>query len=262
MKLTIANISTQITPEQLHAAVAAINRQVKEHFEPEWGKGATLTATAVKLTGKKAPIQRDTDAVIYIGDSVQDSTAGVQGALGYHSDNHKKIPYGFIYLDVCSKYKEEWTCTLSHEVLELLGDPDAALTVTGPAPKTKAKAAAVKAKAVAAKAAPLKSGMVYYDLEVCDPTQGDTYKIDGIVVSNFVGRSYFKLSGGTGKTNHMGLPLTAFGVRPGGYVQYEDGNTTHQINGKKVTETHLAAKKLMIHGRRNERRRLRLAAKK
>ena len=45
-------------------------------------------------------------------------------------------------------YGEVWTSTLSHEVLELLGDPTAVMTVTGLAPKGA-------------------SGSVHYDLEVC-----------------------------------------------------------------------------------------------
>jgi hypothetical protein len=142
---------------------------------------------------------------------------------------------GLEYLDICERYKEVWTCTLSHEVLELLADPDAAMTVTGPAPK----------------GAP---GTVYYDLEVCDPTQGDQYSVGDVVVSNFVGKKYFGLSGGGGKTNYLNLRLSAFGVRPGGYFQYEKGNRAHQIYGSKVTEGKKAAKAIMKDVRRNARR--------
>ena len=160
---------------------------------------------------------------------------GVSGALGYHSRNHGDIPYGFVYLDICAEYGEVWPCTLSHEVLELPGDPSAVLTVNGPAP------AGV-------------SGNVYYDLEVCDPTQGDTYTIDNVVVSNFVGRSYFGMAGGSGNSNYLNLPLVPFGVRPKGYFQYEDGGGTHQIQGELVTARQLAAKEKMGIGRRNWRR--------
>jgi len=239
MNITIANISTQVSAAQLQSAVSAIGQQITQHFEPEWHIAATLNGTALSLKGK-APIQQDTDAIIYLGDSSQDPTTGVQGALGYHATNHAKIPYGFIYLDICEKYGEVWTCTLSHEVLELLGDPDAVMTVTGPAPKGKGK------------------GDVYYDLEVCDPTQGDSYKIGDVVVSNFVGRSYFGMTGGSGNTNYLKLPLTPFGVRPKGYFQYEDKTGAHQVYGKQVTKSMLAAKALMEDGRRNERRKERL----
>lgn len=235
MRLTIANVSTQVDAADFDAAVAAIGKQVTEHFQPEWNITAVLKPTAIPLGGKKAPVQKDADAIIYLGDSSEDPTIGVTGALGYHSANNGKIPYGFVYLDICAKYKEVWTCTLSHEVLELLGDPDAAMTVVGPAPK----------------GAP---GTVYYDLELCDPTQGDEYSIDKVVVSNFVGKKYFALSGGTGKTNYLNLKLAPFGVRPGGYFQYEKGSRAHQVFGAKVTEKQKAAKRKMKSVRRNARR--------
>jgi hypothetical protein len=173
------------------------------------------------------------------GRLVAGSHPGVSGALGYHSDNYANIPYGFVYLDICAEYGEVWSCTLSHEVLELLADPTAVMTVTGPDPSGAA-------------------GSVYYDLEVCDPTQGDTYTIDSVVVSNFVGRSYFGLMGGNGSSNYLNLDLAAFGVRPGGYFQYEDSTGAHQIQGKLVTQSHLAAKALMKEGRRNARRQARI----
>jgi hypothetical protein len=237
VNLTIANISKTITPAQLQAVVDALSKQVDDHFTPEWGIGATLTGTAVNLK-HKAPIQGQHDAIIYVGDSHQDPTTGVENALGYHAVNYKDIPYGFVYLDITQEYGEVWTTTLSHEVLELLADPDAMLTVTGPAPNGGA-------------------GTVNYDLEVCDPTQGDSYQIDAIEVSNFVGRHYFELSGGTGNTNYLQLPLDPLGVRPGGYFQYEDGTGAHQIQGEKVSERMLAAKALLKAARRNARRALR-----
>ncbi|HEX8811858.1 MAG TPA: hypothetical protein VF742_07680 [Terracidiphilus sp.] len=129
---------------------------------------------------------------------------------------------------------------LSHEVLELLGDPDVLLTVSGPAPK------GARAKTV------------YYELEVCDPTEGDIYRIDGVEVSNFVGRRYFGLSGGSGKTNHLGLPLRALGVRPNGYLQYEEGSRSCTIWGRTVTEEQKDAKKRTRKVRRNGRRSNRL----
>jgi hypothetical protein len=233
MILTIANISTRIGAAVFQDAVAALGRQVTEHFQPEWGVTAQIQGTTASLQDPTAPIQGD--AIIYLGDSSQDPTTGIDNALGYHSVNYDNIPYGFVYLDICEEYGEVWTVTLSHEVLELLGDPDAAMTVTGPAPD----------------GAP---GYVYYDLEVADPTQGDSYTIDTTAVSNFVGRRYFNLTGGTGRTNYLDLPLDPFAVRPKGYFQYEDGTGAHQIFGERVTERQVAAKRRMKDGRRNERR--------
>lgn len=236
MRLTIANVSTQVPQARFDTVAAAIQKQVTKDFHPEWGAHATLKTIALSLDHKKAPVQKDADAILYLGDSSEDRTLGVDGAEGYHSTNNKGIPYGFIYLDICKAEETPWTVALSHEVLELLGDPDVLLTVSGPAPK------GVKAKTV------------YYDLELCDPTEGDFYKIDGVQVSNFVGRRYFGFSGGSGKTNHLGLSLRSLAVRPGGYLQYEEGSRAHVIWGPDVTEAQKAAKKKTRKVRRNGRR--------
>jgi hypothetical protein len=239
MQLTLANVSVSIPQHRFRVVVAAIARQVRRDFQPEWGIGATLKAIELPLGDKRAPVQKDADAIIYLGESSEDPTTGVKGALGYHSANNKRLPYGFVYLDICKEYGEDWPSTLSHEVLELLADPDVVYTVSGPRPK-----------------APNRT--VYYDLEVCDPTQGDTYRIGDIEVSNFVGKAYYGMTGGSGRTNHLRLPLRAFGVRPNGYLQYETGSTSHQIYGPSVTPRQKAAKKKMGTIRRNARRAQRL----
>ena len=242
MKLLIANMSNTITDSTFSGVLAAIGQQVTRDFQPEWHVGATLTGK--KLLGLKAKVDVPTDAVIYVGDSSQDPTTGVEGALGYHSQNHRHKPYGFIYLDICQRYGENWTSTLSHEVLELLGDPTAVLTVRGPKPPH----------------ATTSRPSVYYDLEVCDPTQGDSYKINNVEVSNFVTRAYFDMAGGASPaTNFLKLDLASFGVRPGGYFQYEDEHGAHQIDGAKVTADHKAARKAMSGYRRNGRRAMALA---
>ena len=233
--LTIANLSSQLSSHDLAPVIAAIGRQITEHFHPEWGQTATLSVKKLTLGTHTAPIDGHHDAIIYVGDAAQDPTSGVQGALGYHAKNHANTPYGFIYLDACKQAGEPWSVALSHEVLELLADPTASETIKGPAPHDATKS-------------------VEYNFEVCDPTQGDTYLIDGVTVSNFVGRAYFHKSGGSGKTNHLDLALAPFGVRPRGYFQYEDGGKTHQVNGPAVTASTTRAKAMLGLGRRNARR--------
>jgi hypothetical protein len=236
MNITIANISKRLPTRDFEAAVAAIGRQVNEHFQPEWGVAATLTPVTTALPKPKAPIQGAHQAIIYLGDSSEDPTEGVNNALGYHTVTYAGIPYGFVYLNVAARSDQVWTACLSHEVLELLADPSASATVTGPTPGGK-------------------PGTVAYDLEVCDPTQGDTYTIDSIAVSNFVGRKYFGLPGGGGKVNYLDLPLVPFGVRPTGYFQYEAGNQAYQVFGQAASKDQFNANRdLMGLARRNQRR--------
>ena len=238
LALVIANLTTTIDDEVFAAAVAAVSLQVSRDFQPEWGAAATISATRLSLEGGKAAIDSAAGAIIYVGDSAADPTTGTAGVFGYHSDTLGQTPYGFIYLDVCRQYNEAWTCTLSHEVLELLADPATALNVSGPAPPVEGGPAET----------------VSYGLEVCDPTQGDTYAIDAVTVANFVTRAYFGMTGGTSATNFLGLPLDSFGVRPGGYVQYQDAGGPQQINGSRIDALRLAARAVLANHRRNARR--------
>lgn len=242
MDISIANLST-IADDALAAALAAINLQVSRDFAPEWRAGGTLVAQRMAIAqGAKVAIDAPREAVIYIGTESQDPTAGAAALYGYHAQNHAHLPFGFVYLDVCAAYHEAWSVTLSHEVLELLADPTAILTVPAPSPVPPAAAGA---------AAP----QVHYDLEVCDAVQGDTYQIAGVAVSNFVTRAYFGLPDGTlPATNFLKLPLAPFGVRPGGYAQYEDGAGAHQIDGARVTVSTRQGRALLAQFKRTGRR--------
>jgi len=238
LNLVVVNLSTTIDDAAFAAAVAAVSLQVSRDFQPEWGRGATLNARRLDLAGAQADVNGALDAVIYVGESASDPTLGMAGAYGYHAQTYGKLPYAFIYLDVCAQYGEAWSCTLSHEVLELLADPTTVLTVSGPAPTGVGG----------------EGQTVAYVLEVCDPTQGDHYEIDQVTVANFVTRSYFGMTGAAAATNFLNLALSPFGVRPGGYVQYEDSAGPHQVNGDAVDARRLAARAMLAEHRRNARR--------
>ena len=68
------------------------------------------------------------------------------------------------------------------------------------------------------------------------------------------------MPGGSRATNFAQLALDPLGLRPGGYLQYEDERGAHQINGSKVTAAHIEARRLLGDYRRNARRAARFAA--
>jgi hypothetical protein len=232
-QITIANVSSTVTDVQLQAVLAAIGVQVSQQFKPEWGQSAVLSMSRPDLTGSTVPVNAATGAVIYLGDQVADPKTGAQSVMGYHDVNCNAMPYGFVYLDVCSLYDEPWSATLSHEVLELLADPTAAMSV----------------------ASPSGSGITY-ELEVCDPTQGDRYTIGDVAVSNFVNRAFFDLPGGLSPAmNYCRLSQAAFSPRPNGYVQFTDSTgATQQTWGADVSDSQKAARVLLGPFRRNARR--------
>lgn len=201
----INHTNGKIADEDLQAVIRAINRQVAEDFEPYWSLGAR-----VRLEGKsgKKPSKTELadmrgDAVIYLWDQVD-----VDDALGYHDTNNRGIPYGFVFTELAKKLKEEWSVTLSHEVLELIGDPEVNLLVAGPHP--------------------VQDRTVFHWYEMCDAVQAETYEIDHVKVSNFVLPLYFTGGEEAGGRNdflgrtYSGKTLKSFGVNPGGYIGFFD----------------------------------------
>lgn len=200
----INHTNGQIADEEVQAAIRAINRQIAGDFAPYWGMGATL-----RLEGRSRPnpnkhsvADMRGDAVLYLWDETD-----VPGARGYHSSNNAGVPYGFVFTDLCKRLKENWTIALSHEALEIIGNPDVNLMARGPHPLHPRQT-------------------VFYCYEMCDAVQAESYKIDNIAVVNFVLPLYFTSGDERGGRNdflgraHKGKTLSSFGVKPGGYVVY------------------------------------------
>jgi hypothetical protein len=209
MIISLINRSSVITDEAVQGVIRVINRQISEDFQPYWSFGATL-----RLEGPigEHPSTRTLgdmrgDAVLYL----LDGSNGL-GASGWHVANYKDIPYGFVFLGLCEKMKEAWSVTLSHEALELIGDPMANLLVEGNHPFDRRR-------------------RVFHLFEMCDAVQAESYAIDSVEVSNFVLPSYFSLGEQDGRRNdflgrsHDGKTLRSFGMNPGGYLNIFDPRT-------------------------------------
>ncbi|AZP11804.1 alkaline phosphatase family protein [Undibacterium parvum] len=243
MLISIINRSKKITDEQVQNAIRAINRQVKEDFEPYWSFGATLRLEGRigKSVNKNALPELRGDAILYLSDK-----ADVEDALGYHDKNFRGIPYGFVFTELCEQLKESWTVTLSHEAMELIGDAQANLLVQGPHPSIPGKE-------------------VFHWFEMCDAVQSDTYAIDDVEVSNFVLPLYFTTEEQEGGRNDFlgrltkGKALNSFGVNPGGYVGYYDPQSrtheTYAAPDDKKAQQRIAIKGKVKFGRSYVRKR-------
>jgi hypothetical protein len=200
MRISLINF-TSIPDEDVQAVIRVINRQIREDFEPYWSIGASL-----RLEGKsrlrpgiQSPVDMRGDAILYLSDSFN-----INGYLGYHDLNFPGIPYGFVFTWLSWRLGESWTVTLSHEALELIGDPEANRLVAGPHPE-------------------YPNLQVFYWYEMCDAVQDDSYEIDGVEVSNFLLPLYFTKHEERGSRNDFlgRLPaLQSFGVSPGGYIGF------------------------------------------
>jgi hypothetical protein len=242
MIISLVNFTT-IQDEEVQRTIRAINRQLAEDFEPYWSFGGSL-----RLEGPignepdhNEPSELRGDAIIYLWDE-----ADVKGALGYHDSNNSGIPYGFVFTEISRKIGEPWSVTLSHEALELVGDPQVNLLVGGPHPD------------------PNEAGReVFHWFEMCDAVQAESYAIDGVEVSNFVLPLYFTPDAEKGARNdflgarHAGATLRSFGVNPGGYVGFYDplvgDHDTYSMSGDSIAKDRMAIKQALKRARRANR---------
>jgi hypothetical protein len=246
MIISVINMSEgAVADATLLAAIRVINRQLAEDFEPEWGFGAQLRLEGKTGRGKGVDLaDMRGDAILYLRNVVK-----VSDVEGFHDRHFTGIPYGVVFLELSKKLKEDWTVTLSHEALELTGDPENNLLVQGPHPSKPKK-------------------KVFHWYEMCDAVQNETYEIEGIAVSNFVLPLYFTSSDERGGRNDfLGTvtkgkkTLRSFSVNPGGYIGFydpalQDDDTFSRDDDPKAKQR-LATKARFLTGR-GQRRRLRL----
>src|SRR5437667_7302068 len=175
--IAIVNITSTLNDDDVREAIHAVNRQITENFTPIWGYGRALRPHVPTF----APADPDTlaeefvpaDSVMYL---VNEST--LPGALGFHDLNTRDVPFGFVFvLD-----PNDWTTTLSHEVLELILDPTANVLVPGPDPRDN-------------------RNTVLHTYEACDAVERLSYRIGAVQVSDFVTPSYFTPGDAAGAQN-------------------------------------------------------------
>ncbi len=231
MLISIINHTNgKLSDEEVQRAIQAINRQIKEDFNPHWHRSALLQL--VDKIGEEPDEQSrynpKENAFIYLWDKMDEDDA-----LGYHDRNNRGIPYGFVFTELSKELNESWTVTLSHEVLELICDPEVNLLVSGHHPVKPSK-------------------KVFHWYEVCDAVQTETYKIDDVEVSNFLLPLYFTENEEIGSQNdflgtmHNGKTIKSFGVNPGGYIGFYDPDlkehTTYSLPGDQVSKKRLLIK--------------------
>lgn len=227
IQIAVINASTVLTDSQVQAVIPDMQTQVSRDFYPAWGVDACLTF--IPQASKPQPGQW---WLVILDDSDQ------AGALGYHDLTNEGLPMGKVFAGTDLKYGSEWSVTASHELLEMLGDPNINLTVFVQKDDS--------------------SGRLYA-YEVCDACEADNlaYKIGNTLLSDFVYPSWFEDFRKPKSTqfdfgNHLTAPLQ---LAPGGYIGIFDvtsGNGWTQITAKKE-DMHMRVRAEV--GTRRERRR-------
>jgi hypothetical protein len=230
VNIAIINRSSVVSDAALIPVVAALQRQVSEHFAPVWGIDAILT-----FYGRDLEPPQDSWWLLICDDSDQ------AGALGYHDLTPSRLPLGKVFAQTDQLYGSQWSVTASHELLEMLGDPYINL---------------------AAIQSPGNNGafMSLYAYEVCDACEADQYGyiIDGVLVSDFVYPTWFESEWGQFGTqfDYRNLIQLPFQLLPGGYISVYDvgsGAGWTQLSGPQLAAKYAARANV---GSRRERRRI------
>jgi len=143
-------------------AVATLQKQVTNDVRPVWGTDAELT-----IVPKSTQPSNGSWWLVLLDDSDQ------ADALGYHDLTTEGLPIGRVFAASDLKAGTSWTVTASHELPEMLGDPNINLTVFAQNSNTAG---------------------ILYAYEVCDAREDDSlgYQIDNILLSDFVYPSWFE----------------------------------------------------------------------
>lgn len=202
--IAVINESTVMTDAQVEAIIPALQIQLDRDFGPVWGMVTTLTFVP------KAEIANVVNnwQIIILDDSNQ------AGALGYHDVTSAGKPISKVFAKTDQQYQASVSVTISHELLEMLGDPGINLTV-----------------AEEDNQGNLTALLAY---EAGDPVEADQYgyEINGVLVSDFIYPSWF---GGieAKQFDHMSHCSQAGEILSGGYVgKWTPGGGWTQVNGQ------------------------------
>jgi hypothetical protein len=198
IKVALVSQTRKISHVELRHVAAAFDRQVREHFTPLWHLNAQ-----VKAFRKPGDVPTDHWPVT-IRDQIE-----AEGAISYHSVN-KGRPFVEVSYTLAEQYASKWTFSASHDLLEMLVDPNANRTIKAPA------------------IVPGKNYDVTYPVQVCDPCANARYgyEIEGVLVADFTTPDYWlPRSRKKGKYSFTGALTRPFQVLPGGYLNWQDPKT-------------------------------------
>ena len=187
----IVNLSRHpgLTSELVARMTIALAKQAAEHVAPLWD------IVPPALSFGETPAPGSAPLVIF-------DTAEQAGFLGYHSVGPDGVPYGRVFIATILGHggtlietANSVSVTLSHEWLEMLGDP------------------------ACNEWCDANDGYTYAE-ELCDAVEAQAYDIDGIMVSNFVTPLWFEpfANAAIGRFDYLSRLTAPFQLDRGGYA--------------------------------------------
>ena len=207
MLIVVINKSTLVSNYEVKLMTLGVAKQARDHAAPAWD----VRPPKVEYRDSEAAAEPGSLKVLLFDD------ADVAGALGYHSDGPDGLPYGRVFVKITQKYNASVSGVLSHEVLELMMDPQANYWADNYNEK------------------------LSYALEVADPVENDYYNVDvdgkPVEVSNFVLPSWFDSNPPAGaKFDWLGKLSKPFTMTNKGYVIIRDQGADRTVFGSKYPD--------------------------
>jgi hypothetical protein len=211
MLIAILNKSAHFTglPNLVEAMAEAVQQQIQRHASVAWGRAAWAVQYFRDVTAVPKSASR-----LWLLDHPD-----VAGALGYHDQDPHGYPYGKVFVDLILQNggteidgPNSVSVTLSHEALEIYGDP------------------------IANRWAQMPNGTLIA-LELCDPVEGDSYPMklstgtSPVSVSNFVFPEYFDGKPTSRRFDQLGKLAAPYSMDAGGYQILMDGGQVRSVFG-------------------------------
>jgi len=280
MIITIVNeAADKVSNASVLSVLRAISRQIFHDFTPYWHLSAQLRLATVKSTSRQN-LDPHRDAALQQLDPVSgggvirlrtlvneeiwfqanELNADVHQTRGWSQAENAfgtwtrgfhflvpgcNFPIGHVIVtDDKDQIRNDWTTTLSHEILEMIANPHVNLRVHAPHPDPQERS---------------RNKRVYVHREVCDPVQDDKdgYEVDGVRMANFVLPLYFLEAGHeTERVDFLGSRgLESFGVKAQGYIPYFDPETGKEEQYPTAKYVRADSRPLAAHHHRNHSRR-------
>jgi hypothetical protein len=188
-QIAVINESTSVADSDVQKMIPAFTSQWNGDLHNVWGVGPAQ----FKFVKKGAAPAAGTWWVVFFDDSDQ------ANALAYHDLTNEGLPISKVFVKSILADTASVSVSATHEICEMAVDPW------------------------------LNSGYqdangVFWAGEVCDPVEHDEYgyKINGILVTDFVTPSWFGHKNSKGPMDLKTHAQTPFEVLTGGYAQYYD----------------------------------------
>jgi len=189
-----------LSDEDVAKGLLALQQQVSEDFAPVWQADAQLhLVTRDEAFEPKRP--NDLWGLVLVDERLVRERLGPSRLRGYHDLTAAGLPLARVIVNHLEP-GQDWTFVASHELLEMLADPDCNRVVFRH---------------------PDASTAAFYAQEITDPcaAYADGYEKCGRFVSDFVFPSWFQPAAptrGVTRFDERGLIDAPFKVRPGGYI--------------------------------------------